>query len=249
MGIRRRTSWLGLAVTAVMMLAGCGGSGSSAAERTRLEHQLSAQTNASSIPPGLAPCVVQQAGKLPIDQLRAVAGAGANPPAATKKIAVGLVSACIQSGQGLAAMHALIIRSIEASTPANVPLTLKQCLISKANATTGAQLSQLVSAYASQSPALAQAQARGVGAGLGRQCLGEPQIIGTLRSLFIAPIKSALQASSYSAAFKACVLKKSELFPAAKLREAALNPAGAQALGETFGRNAARACIASGAKP
>jgi hypothetical protein len=236
-------------VAAAIVLVGCGGSGSQSAERTKLEHQLSAQTQKSNIPADLSPCVVQQAGKLPIDQLRAVAGAGANPPAATKRIAIGLVAACIRQGKGLSALHSLIVQSIQSSTSPNVPAVLKQCLIQRANATTGAELSQLVSAYVSQNQAAAQAQAQQVGRGLGRQCLADPSILGALRGLFITPIKSALQASSYSAAFRNCVLKKSEAFPASKLRQAALNPAGAQASGEAFGRNAARACIASGAKP
>jgi hypothetical protein len=249
MGIWWGKALLAMAVAAAMLLAGCGGSGSSGADRTKLENQLSAQIKSSGIPSDLSPCVLQQAGKLSTDQLRTVAGAGANPPPATKRIAIGLITACIRSGQGLDTMHSLIVRSIETSTPANVPGVLKQCLIQRANATTGDELSQLVSAYAGQDQAAAQAQAQAVGRGLGRQCLADPSILGALRGLFITPIKTALAKSSYSAAFKDCVLKKSEQFPAAKLRQAALNPAGAQALGEAFGQNAAKQCIASGAKP
>jgi hypothetical protein len=248
MGIRRGKPWLAMVVAAAVLLVGCGGSGSSSAERTKLEHKLSAHVETSGIGAALVPCVAQQAGKLPIGQLRAVANAGSSPPPATKQVAVGLITACIRSGQGLDTMHSLIVQSIETSTSPNVPDVLKQCLIQRANATTGDELSQLVSAYA-QNQAAAQAQAQLVGRGLARQCLADPSILNALRGLFISPIRSALAKSSYSAAFKNCVLKKSEQFPAAKLREAALNPAGAQALGEAFGRNAARACIAAGAKP
>ncbi len=251
MGIRRGKPWRAVVVAAAMLLVGCGGSGSgsSSAERTKLEGQLSAQVKTSGIPADLAPCVLQQGGKLPLDQLRAVAAAGANPPPATKRIAVGLFTTCIRSGQGLDTMHSLIVRSIQNSTSPNVPDVLKQCLIQRANATTGDELSQLVSAYAGENQAAAQAQAEQVGRGLGRQCLADPSILGALRGLFISPIRSALAKSSYSAAFKKCVLKKSEAFPTAKLRQVALNPAGAQALGQAFGVNAAKQCIASGARP
>jgi hypothetical protein len=239
-----------LAGAAAMALAGCGGSGSSSAERTKLEHELSAQAKTSSIPPDVTPCLVQEAGKLPLDQLRAVASPGANPPAATKRLAVGLLTTCIREGKGLSALHTLIVQSLEKSVSANVPPVFKQCLIEKANATTAGQLSQLVSTYAAgDDPAAAQKQAFQVGVGLGKQCVADPRIVDALRSLFIAPIKAAFKTSSYSTAFKNCVLKKSEQFPVAKLRQAALNPAGAQSLGETFGRNAARACIAAGARP
>ncbi len=257
MGTRRGKTSLATVVAAAIVLPGaaatvldgCGGSGSSSSERTKLEHQLSAQAKASSLPADLSSCVVQQAGNLPIDQLRKVADAGLNAPTGTKRIAIRLVAACIRQGKGLATIHALIIQPIERSSSPTVPPVFKRCVIQKANATTGEQLSQLVAAYAGNDLATAQKQAFQVGVGLGRQCLGDPQIIGALRSRFMTPIKTALRQSAYSAAFKNCVLHKSERVPASLLREAALNPAGASVLGQRFGRNAARACIASGARP
>lgn len=243
---------LALLAAALLALAGCGGSSSSSSsnsERTKLVSEIQDQLKGSSVPADLAACVGQQAQGLPTDQLRSVANAGANPDPATKKIAIGLVSKCISEGKGISVLHQLIVQSIKQNASPNLPPAFTSCIIAKANQTTPAQLSALVSAYANGNESTAETQAKQVGVGLAHQCLGDPSVINALRTVFIAPIKKAFASSSYSAAFKNCVLKKAEQFPAAKLQQAALNPSGASALGEAFGRNAAKACIASGAKP
>jgi hypothetical protein len=201
------------------------------------------------VPADLAACVGQQAKGLPIDKLRAVAKGGTNPPAGTKAIAIGLVTDCIKQGKGISALHQLIVQSIKASAPATLPSAFTSCIVQKANQTTPTQLSQLIAQYANGSSSAAEAQAKQVGVQLAHSCLSDPGVITSLRTVFISPIKKAFETSSYSQAFKNCVLKKAEQFPAAKLQQAALNPSGATALGEAFGRNAAKACIASGAKP
>jgi hypothetical protein len=241
-----------LLLVAALVVVGCGSSSSSSsnsAERTKLVKEVQTQLQGSSVPSDLAGCVAQQAKGLPIDQLRAVASSAANPSGSTKKIAIGLVTTCIKQGKGISVLHQLIVQSIKANASSSLPPAFTSCIIAKANQTTPAQLSSLISQYANGSTAAAEAQAKQVGVDLAHQCLDDPGVITALRAVFIAPIKKAFAASSYSAAFKNCVLKKAEQFPAAKLKQAALNPSGAQALGEAFGRNAAKACIASGARP
>jgi hypothetical protein len=242
-----------LLVAVAIFVAGCGSSSSSSsnnsAERAKLAGEVAAQLKSSTVPADLAACVSTQAQGLPIDELRSVAKSSANPGPATKKIAIGLVTTCIKQGKGISTLHQLIVQSIKSSASSTLPPAFTTCIIGKANQTTPAQLSALIADYANGNTATAQSQARQVGAGLAQQCLGDPSVVTALRSVFIAPIKKAFATSGYSAAFKNCVLKKAEQFPAAKLKQAALNPAGANALGEAFGRNAAKACIASGAKP
>lgn len=238
-----------LLVAVALLVTGCGGSSNDNAERDKLVGQVQAQLKGSSVPPDLATCVANQARGLPIDQLRAVAKADSNPDPSTKKVAIGLVSTCIKQGKGISVLHQLIVQSIRQNASSSLPPAFTSCIIAKANQTSPAQLSQLISDYANGSTATAEAQAKQVGVGLAHQCLSDPGVINALRSVFIAPIKKAFQTSSYSDAFKNCVLQKAEQYPAAKLREAALNPSGATALGEAFGRSAAKACIASGATP
>jgi hypothetical protein len=240
-----------LLLAAALLVAGCGSSSSNnnSAERDKLVKEVQSQLQGSSVPADLGACVGQQAKGLPIDQLRKVAHSGANPDPATKKIAIGLVTDCIKQGKGISVLHQLIVQSIKANASSSLPPAFTSCIIQKANQTTPAQLSNLISQYANGSTAAAETQAKQVGVGLAHQCLGDPGVITALRSVFIEPIKKAFETSSYSKAFKDCVLKKAQEFPAAKLKQAALNPSGATALGEAFGRNAAKACIASGARP
>ena len=70
-----------------------------------------------------------------------------------------------------------------------------------------------------------------------------------LRTSFLAPLRSSFQKANYSAAFKKCVIGRLEKVSAKQLAGFALNPSSANSLGYKFGQNAAKACIASGAKP
>jgi hypothetical protein len=235
---------------AAVTLVGCGGSsGSSSAERTKLVNQLSSQLGSSSIPSDLSGCMTRQARSLPIDQLRTIVQAGANPPPATKKIGVDLVTTCVSQGSGLSALHAVIVNSIKSSVPSTVPPSFTQCVVAKANATTAGQLSQLISAYANEDQATASKQAEQVGVGLAHQCLNDPGVDNALRALLVQPIEQAFKTSKFSSAYKRCILSKARQFPLAKLKQAALHPSIAERIGEAFGRNAAKACIASGATP
>jgi hypothetical protein len=234
-----------LAATA---LAGCGGS-SSNAERTQLVNKLNAQLGTSNLPGPLGTCIVRQARGLPIGQLRAVANSGSNPSSSVKQIGLHLVSECLQQGAGLTAMHQLIVQTFERAGGSNLPVAFRTCFEQKANATTAAQLNQLLSVYASQGAAAAQTQSIALGRQLGGECLSQPAVVSGLRASFLAPLKASFQTAHYSAAFKQCVLGRLEKVTAAQLTQFALNPSSAHSLGYQFGRDAAKACIASGAKP
>jgi hypothetical protein len=141
------------------------------------------------------------------------------------------------------------VASIEGQSQQALPPVFTSCLVAKANATTPAQLSALISAYANQQATVAQTQARQLGAGLAAQCLDSPGVAGALRAAFVAPIRSSFKTSRYSPAFQNCVLGKAQSVPIAQLRQMIANPAGAGAAGEAFGRQAATACVGQGAKP
>jgi hypothetical protein len=250
MGVRRgtRRGWAALAlIVVVAAVAGCGGSGSSQAEKTKLASDISSQLRASNAPQDLSGCVGKQSQGLPIAQLRDLAHAGANPAPATKQLAFRLIVTCIKQGQGISLIHGLIAKAFLNSSARTLPPVVKNCIVAKANATTPAQLARLISAYATQNAAVAQAQARQVGVGLASQCLASPGVIDALRPLFLAPIRRGL--ASTSAAFRNCVLGKAERISGKQLEQYARDPSGASGSARAFGVNAARACIASGAKP
>jgi hypothetical protein len=251
LGIRRLVAAPGALVVLVLalLLAGCGGSSSSSSERAKLANEVSAQLQSSQAPADLVGCVSATAKGLPLDQLRAVASAGANPSPATKQIAVHMVATCVSQGKGISALHSLIAGAIVAAAPGTLPAAYTKCVVAKANATTPSQLSQLIEAYASEDQATAQAQAHAVGVGLGRECLGSPGVLASFRAIFVGTFKKGFATSHYSPAFQACLLRKISQVPESLLKQSALNPSGASNAGEAFGRNAARACLASGIKP
>ncbi len=231
-----------------MAVSGCGGSGASSAERAKLAKEISSQLQASSAPPDLSACVSRQSQGLSIAQLRELANAKSNPPQATKQLGFGLIATCIKQGKGIATIHALIAsKFLSGPVAGTLPAVLRSCIVAKANATTPAQLAQLISAYATQDSSAAQSRARQVGVALARQCVTAPGVIGSLRPLFLAPIRRELGATS--AAFRNCVVAKAERIPATELEQFVLDPSLATVRGRAFGAHAAQACIASGAKP
>lgn len=231
-----------------LALAACGSS--SNGDRTKLSAQISSQLAASGVPADLASCVSQQAKGLPIDQLRSLANAGSNASGSVKQQAVHLVTTCVSQGKGLAGLHQQIVAGIvNRAATTNLPPVFTSCLEARANQTTPAQLSQLTALYASGNTTLGHAEAQKLGAQLAVQCLHQNDVLNALRGKFVAPFEASLSKSKFSAAFKGCLLTKAKTISTSKLEQMALHPTQAFALGQTFGRNAARACIASGAKP
>ncbi len=156
----------------------------------------------------------------------------------------------MQPGEpGLTAMHQLIVQSFENAGGSSLSAPFRTCFEQKVDATSPTQLMQLLSIYASHGTTAAQTQSIQLGRQLGTACLSEPSVIASLRASFLAPLKADFQKAKYSAAFKTCVIGKLEKVSAKQLETFALNPSSANSLGYKVGRDAARACIASGAKP
>ncbi len=201
---------------------------------------------ASNSGPELASCVSKQSSGLPIVQLRDLANAGSNPATATKQVAARLLTTCIQQGKGVAQFRALIVQAATGPASGSIPPVFRSCLITKVNAAAPAELAQLVSAYGTGGQS---AEARKVGAGFAAQCLDEPAVLAAARQVVLAPLRQAFKTSHYSAAFEKCLVAKTNRIPAPELKRWILDPATAESNGAAFGKRAAEACIASGAKP
>jgi hypothetical protein len=229
----------------LVVLAGCGGS-STNPERAKLVAKVEAQMRASNSGPDLAACVSQQSRGLSIVQLRNLANAGSNPAPATKQVAARLLTTCIGQGKGIAQFRALIVQAATGPAAGSIPPVFKSCLVTRVNAATPAQLAQLVSAYGSGGQSI---EARKVGAGFAAQCLDQPAVLGAARQVVLAPLRAAFKTSHYSVAFQKCLVTKTNQIPAPELKRWILDPATAESNGAAFGKRAAEACIASGAKP
>jgi hypothetical protein len=227
-------------------LAGCGGSGSTNPERAKLVAKVEAQMRASNSGPDLAACVSQQSRGLPIVQLRSLANAGSNPAPAIKQAAARLLTTCLQQGKGVTQFRALVVQAATGPAGATIPPAFKSCLVTKVNGASPAQLAQLVAAYGAGGQS---AEARKVGAGFAARCLDEPAVLAAARQVVLAPLRQAFKTSHYSVAFQNCLIAKTNQIPAPELKRWILDPATAESHGAAFGKRAAEACIASGAKP
>lgn len=235
-------------VTAAIAVGGCGGSNSSAA-RTKLVKNLSAQLGRTGLPQDLASCVTQQARKLPTPQLREVSDAGSNASPATRQVVAGMLTGCIDEGKGVSELRSLLTQSVAGGMSGSVPANYTNCVTSKVGAATPTQLSEFVSAYITGGQVAAETIGRQFGVTLGEECLQSSGMAAKIRARFLAPIENGLAASHFSAAFKSCVLHKAEHVSTSQVTAMVLHPASANALGQALGRDFARACIASGAKP
>jgi hypothetical protein len=236
-----------LSIALAGFMAGCGGSGSSDAERTKLVHKLSSQT--SSLPPDLGQCVDTEARTLPISQLRDLANAGSNPSGATRGVALRILTTCVKAGHGVTAFRSVILGDVSRTFPKTVPARFKACVEDRVGTISPSQVSLVLTAFVTEGSAAAQATGERLGRSLARSCLNQPRVLAALRELFLAPIRRFARTSHFSAAFRYCVLRKAEHISLAQLKRFALNPVGATAAGVAIGRGFARACIASGARP
>ena len=243
----RLTKSIVMLVLCAGVTAGCGGSGGSSAERDRLARRLAAQ--ASSLPSGLGSCVVQEGRALPIAQLRAVAQSGPTPDPAVKPLIAHILTSCIQQGKGVSELRSTIAAQTAAAMPNTLPADFRTCVENKVQSLPTAQLSQLISEYATLGGNAARARGQQLGRSLGVSCLSQPGMVASLRAMFLRPIEALAQTSRYSASFRRCVLREAERVPAARLEQLALNPASASAVGRALGEGFARACIAQGARP
>jgi hypothetical protein len=201
------------------------------------------------LPPDLIACASGQARSLPIADLRTVANAGANPSPAAKRQALQLLAGCVSQGKGVAGLRALIVGSYLRQSPQTIPPAFTSCIESKINAISNSQFVQLLTEYVNQGQAAAQSQGRGFGLALARQCFNEPGVVNAFRGLFVAQVQRTLQSSKYSAAFQRCMVGKTQQISASELKQIVSNPSQGSAIAQAFGRRAASACVAAGAKP
>lgn len=232
-----------------LAVAGCGSSGGSNSDRAALASKVGAEVGSSQNVPGLAGCIKKESLGLPIAQLRGLANANSNSPASVKATAYRLLANCIRQGVGVSALHELIAQSVLQNAPPTLPKAYTNCVITGANATTATQLASLIDAIAAGGLNAAHTQAEQLGVRLGVQCFKQPGVLSAIRAAFTASLEQGFKSAHYSAAFKNCVLGKARKISANELEQFAVHPATANSLGYQFGRNAAKACVASGAKP
>jgi hypothetical protein len=251
-------SYVGVVAAIGALLAGCGSSSKSSssssssgssAQRTQLMNQLSEglKSDSSLQAPGLDTCISQKAQALPIGQLQALVKS-ASSPNLTPGIAEQVVVSCVSEGHGAAQLRGIIVTTIKNGFAPTLPAAFKTCVADRADQIPAPEVGQLI-ALASQHSSAGQAKIKQLGVTLGRQCLGQPSVLNKLRTTFLASIKQGLRSSSYSAAFRNCLLGKAAQISLAQLKATALNPTHSQATGEALGRTWAKQCIAAGAKP
>jgi hypothetical protein len=224
-----------------------GGSTGSSAERTRLTRQLAAQLG--PLPADLSSCVVHEAQRLPIGQLRDLGSRGANLPPGARAAGAHLLTGCIQQGKGVPALRSLIAQRVTAAMPGTLPASFRTCVENKARGLSVGQLSELISISLISGQSAERSAGEQLGRKLGIQCLAQPGVLAALRGLFLRPLQRLALSSRYSHAFTQCVLHKAQQISSARLRQFALHPASAQSLGHALGEGYARQCIAEGAKP
>lgn len=243
-----RWATLGPLVLGAVVLVGCG-SGDSSAQRTRLAGRVDAELAHANLPPDLESCVSRAATRLPIGQLRELASTSSNPPPAAKQVALRVVTTCVQQGSGVSTFRRLFTAAVTSEMQHSLPAGYVSCVAQKAGAVTPTQLSQFIAAYATDGTAAASSMGERLGVRLGEQCVSAPGMLAALRARFIAPIEHQLRSSRFSSAFKSCFLGKARNISGSELATFAIHPANVDELGAAWGKQAATACIASGAKP
>jgi len=221
--MKHRLLVLGLA--AVIPLSACGGGGSHATsspstsspapppERTRLLTQVRSNLQASlSMMPevtDLEDCVVGEAGKLPLSQLRVVAS-----PRAGSSVTDPLLAHCVALGKGLEFVRGAIADVVAGKLPAPVPASFTRCVVAGVHALSAAALARAIDSSSSTG----QAYARGVGERLALGCIRRPAVFAAWRRLWIGRVRRSLQAGRrLTPAFRTCALHKASNITAAQL--------------------------------
>ncbi len=209
----------------------------SGSERSKLLAQLRANVESPgstvSGETDLDSCIVEQAGKLPLAQLRAVASSQAGGSVTNP-----LVARCVALGRGLAFVRAAIADVVAGKLPAPVPANFTRCVVNGVHALSAQQLARAVNGAS----ATDQAYARHLGEELAIDCIGQPAIFVQWRQLWLGNVRRSLQGHNLSAAFKRCALAKAARISPAELKK--LVTAGSAA--ETaYGRRLGRECRAT----
>lgn len=241
----RRLSYVPLVILTALSLAACGSS-----ERTKLTKQLRSNLtqsasgggvqlqNGSSLPvtPVLINCLTAQAGKLPLSQLRQVAGP--NPP---KSTSLTLISRCIAAGVEVGQIRTAIAGVVTAQIPQSFPSSYKSCITGAVSGLSRQQLAHLF-VLASQN----QAYEAQYGRNLALQCVDRHPNI--LRGVVVTSMRNVLSKSHLPAAFVRCMVGKVDQLPAAAIRNLVsgpnltVNQQASTALGKRLGQQ----CVAQG---
>jgi hypothetical protein len=92
---------------------------------------------------------------------------------------------------------------------------------------------------------------RQLGVSVASQCFDDPTVLKELKGVFLNSATNSIKSSKLSPAFQACFLRKAQNVPTNLLKQAALAGPGAQSngLGQQFGRQIGKQCVAEGVKP
>lgn len=253
-----------LAVAAAAVLAACGsstsstgssasktGSSASNTERTRLTTELSAQLKTAGVPSDLATCVTLQSRGLPLGSVRELVRAGSDAPAATDRTGNRVFATCVAQGAGVAPLRAAMVQKIRQDMPSTLPAPFTTCIEQKANAVRPSELASLLFGASATQSGSAQTRGRQFGVRIAKQCVREPAMRSVLLGVLLRPVERGLNAGHYSTAFKSCLLGKVRRIPWSGLLRVVMSgrASAERSFGVQFGRKAAEACVASGAKP
>lgn len=232
------------AAACALVLAACG----SGDDRSKLQQQISSGLVRTGTSADLASCIGKQAGKLPIDQEKAFAASlapGKTPDTAAGHPYATVAAQCFAQGVGVAAFRQDVAKQVVANVPASAP-AYRSCVETKFASITPQALSSAVS-----EGGLTSAAGQKLGGALAAQCVSDPAVLKELKGVFLASATSGLKTSKLSPAFQACFVRKAQNVPDSLLRQAVANGPGAasNALGEQFGRQIGKQCLAEGVKP
>jgi hypothetical protein len=231
----------------VLGASGCGGGGAATSgDRAKLQSQIYSGLTTANEPADLASCVAEHAGSLPLADERRLAstiGPGKTQDTAPGQAYPRLVTQCVAQGKGVDVFRRIMVAGVVRKLPSTAP-AYRSCMGSKLSTITPQQLSA-----AMERGGLTEAAGRQLGSGLAAECAAQPAVGKELRAVFAAKVGAGL--TRYSPAFRACVVRKIRHIPTDVLKMIVAEEAtqSKSAAGESFGRLAARQCVAEGARP
>ena len=215
MGINSRRLLL-LAVVGALGVSACGGGSSHTAstgstsatttsgERTKLLAQLRANMNASETTvtgvSDLEDCIVEEANKMSLSQLRVVAS-----PNVASSVTDPLVAHCVALGKGLSFVRQEIANVVAGKLPAPIPKSFATCVASGVHTLTAAQLARAINGSSSAD----QVYARALGRRLALACIRHRAVFASWRRVWLLSVRHSLaQGRQLTPAFRQCVYAK-----------------------------------------
>ncbi len=148
----------------------------------------------------LEDCIVQNAGELPLAQLRAVA-----LPQVASSVTDPLVAHCVASGKGVSVVRQAIANVVAGKLPAPIPASFARCVVSGVHTLTAVQLARAINSSSTTD----QAYARQLGQRLALACIRRPAVFAAWRRLWLVSVRNSLrQGRQLTPAFRQCVYQK-----------------------------------------